>query len=194
MNREKMKSATRDAFIKTTKRIIEEQGVQFVTARNVGKISGYSYASIYNYYEDINDLLVETAVDYINSSHKYMVQYVKPDMDGAEKLYALAKGYVTYLYNHPELFKVMYILDYGNRTIEHSMKMLPRAVFEIRETLEEIGEENLVASVDDTFKLLSSATHGKLMFAILGRDRISLEQILDSIKVEINIILGGKKK
>ena len=194
MRREKIKEATREAFIKATKKIIEEQGVQHVTARNVGKISGYSYASIYNYYEDINDLLVETAIDYLNNSHKHMIKYVKPDMAPKEKLFALAKGYVTYLYNNPELFRVIFIIDFGERTIERSMNLTPRAVFEIRKALEEIGEENLIASVDDTFKLLSSATHGKLMLAILGRDRISLEQLLDSLKVEIDIIMGGNKQ
>ena len=192
MQRDQKKEYIKRKFIQATKKIIETQGINHVSARKVGQIAGFSYATIYNHYEDIDDLLVETAIDYLDSSYEHMIQFIKDDMSPKDRLYYLAKGYITYMYNNPELFRIIFIRDYGNHTIEYSMKLLPRVLFEIRNTLEMFSNEELVGSVDDTFKLLSSATHGKLMFSILKRDRISLEQILKSIEKEISIVTGGK--
>jgi len=46
-----------DDFIRAARSILEAEGVDGVSARKVADRAGWSYATIYNYFRDINHLL-----------------------------------------------------------------------------------------------------------------------------------------
>ena len=48
----------RGFFLTAAKDLIRAEGVGVVTARNVAERAGYSYATLYNYFKDIRDLIL----------------------------------------------------------------------------------------------------------------------------------------
>lgn len=54
------KEYVKSKFINAAKAIILRDGVLNVTVRRVADITGYSYATIYHYFADLNELLLET--------------------------------------------------------------------------------------------------------------------------------------
>ena len=46
-------------FIEAAKEIIIKEGPENVSVRKIANLSGYSYGSIYNYYTELNELMVD---------------------------------------------------------------------------------------------------------------------------------------
>ena len=58
-------------FIDAVKQIQEEEGLQAVTIRKVADIAGYNSATLYNYFENLDHLLLFASMDYFQ-------EYVDP--------------------------------------------------------------------------------------------------------------------
>ena len=52
----------RQYFIDAAKEIIKGEGLKCISTRNVSDRAGYSYATMYNYFKNINDLIYETSM------------------------------------------------------------------------------------------------------------------------------------
>ncbi|MDP4092633.1 MAG: TetR/AcrR family transcriptional regulator, partial [Bacillota bacterium] len=57
MNKELQKSRMKKYFIDAAKEILVNEGVSNVSVRKVGEVTGYSYATIYNYFKNLDHLL-----------------------------------------------------------------------------------------------------------------------------------------
>ena len=66
-------SFMRSKYVEAAKTIILRDGVQSVTVRGIGEITGYSYPMIYHYFRDLNELLLETKLT--------MIGEMTPDRD-----------------------------------------------------------------------------------------------------------------
>lgn len=51
-------------FIQATKKILKGEGLKAVNVRTIAKEAGYSYATLYNYFKDIKDLVFECVKDF----------------------------------------------------------------------------------------------------------------------------------
>ena len=66
-NAKKVKDAfIRSKYIDAAKTIILRDGVHHVTVRGIADITGYSYPMVYRYFQDLNELLLETKLSMIN--------------------------------------------------------------------------------------------------------------------------------
>ena len=59
------KEFVKSKFIDAAKSIILQDGVSSVTVRRIAEITGYSYATIYHYFQDLSVLLLETKLSMI---------------------------------------------------------------------------------------------------------------------------------
>lgn len=59
------KDYVKSKFVEAAKAIILQDGVLSVTVRRIAEITGYSYATIYHYFQDLNELLLETKLSMI---------------------------------------------------------------------------------------------------------------------------------
>lgn len=105
IKRERIKSF----FLDATKKVIMEEGVDNVTIRKVADIAGYSYATIYNYFSDLNELLWETKllmikdlIEIVNSR----INVKKYDSNGIKKIF---KTYISYYFENPNVFRFFYL-------------------------------------------------------------------------------------
>ena len=51
-------------FIDATKELLKGEGLSAVSVRSVADKAGYSYATLYNYFKDLNDLIFECVRDF----------------------------------------------------------------------------------------------------------------------------------
>lgn len=98
----------RTYFLDAAKEMVANEGVEHISVRKVADVAGYSYATLYNYFEDINDLLgaVKQAMikDLVEWIHK-RVSTVSLDMDGLKRLFRV---YMEYYFENPNVFKFFY--------------------------------------------------------------------------------------
>ncbi|MDD3129669.1 MAG: TetR/AcrR family transcriptional regulator [Candidatus Izemoplasmatales bacterium] len=183
---EKMKKV----FIDATKKVIKEKGLKAVSVREISKISGYSYANLYNYFKDIDSLLTYVAIDYLEESYKEIYSETKLTDNIREKIILASKKYFTYMFDNPSIFKIVFINDYGKEVETVSYKLIPKVTILLRELLSKLKDDQIIIEREVLFELLSASIHSKLMFTIFKRSPLSKDLMLDMIEKEIKILIG----
>ena len=95
-------------FVDAAKEIIIHNGVEGVSVRKVADLAGYSYATIYNYFDDLNALLLDVKASMIRDMITYMGGIQSGKMLGIEELKGLNRMYVGYYLEHPHIFRFFY--------------------------------------------------------------------------------------
>lgn len=95
-------------FIEAAKAQILTQGIENVSVRRVAEESGYSYATIYNYFKDLNALLWEVKKEMIQDLIHWMTLMIpdsKHDLDGVKQVF---HSYIKYYFDNPNVFEFFY--------------------------------------------------------------------------------------
>lgn len=111
MNKEMRRERTKQEFIHASKEIIEKLGIDQVSARRVGELSGYSYATIYNYFNDINHLLQTVSADYKLEIYKYITEPPIPKLP-IDKLNLYITRYMAYMMMNKSVFTLLCLQEY----------------------------------------------------------------------------------
>ncbi|WBW96699.1 TetR/AcrR family transcriptional regulator [Oceanirhabdus sp. W0125-5] len=179
-------------FIDAAKEIIKEEGVKSLSARKVGERAGYSYATIYNYFDDINTLLTYCVFDFFEDCHKYMVSCQKQGENPKEQVITQGCAYFRYFAENPDMFQLIFLEDLGDAPQKFMQKIKRPSVRNLlRENLIEcvkegyIPEENIELLQD----LIPSMLSGKLLFFLKRRNTENLEDMIDLVKKEIEFLL-----
>jgi AcrR family transcriptional regulator len=95
-------------FVQAAKEIILDEGVENTSVRKVADKAGYSFATLYNYFTDINELLQEVKVVMIQDVINHMLGKMPDkiyDMDDIKNLHRL---YIEYYIDRPNVFSFFY--------------------------------------------------------------------------------------
>ncbi|NLV59736.1 MAG: TetR/AcrR family transcriptional regulator [Clostridiales bacterium] len=104
-----LKSARiRSYFIEAAKEIIMRDGVENVSVRKVANLAGYSYATIYNYFSDLNQLLQETKLCMIRDVIVYMGSVQGEKVSNLDEVKRINRMYALYYLEHPHVFRFFY--------------------------------------------------------------------------------------
>lgn len=108
----------KERFIEATKQIIQTEGAEHVTARSVAEIAGYSYATIYHYFDDLGDLLLAAK----ESLMQDVALFMNADTDNIEAVHdvndvkRLNRAYAQYYLDHPHVFRFFYFYRTNEET------------------------------------------------------------------------------
>jgi len=98
----------RSYFIQAAKKIILDEGVENVSVRKVADLAGYTFSTIYNYFNNLNELLQDVKTDMIHDLIEHM-QQTQPhkvfDLDDIKKQNRL---YIEYFISNPNVFSFFY--------------------------------------------------------------------------------------
>jgi AcrR family transcriptional regulator len=97
----------RGYFLNAAKDLIRAEGISAVSARNVAERAGYSYATLYNYFKDIRDLIFSCIEDFMKECAEFVARDAggKP---GRERLLKKVKGYAKFFLQHQGIFALLY--------------------------------------------------------------------------------------
>lgn len=98
----------RSYFVDAAKEIILRDGMEGVSVRKVAEIAGYSYATLYNYFSDLNQLLQAVKHEMVIDVVTYMDGAADPAVHGADAIKRLNRKYMEYFLNHPHVFRFFY--------------------------------------------------------------------------------------
>ncbi|MTI47075.1 TetR/AcrR family transcriptional regulator [Sporosalibacterium faouarense] len=192
IQRERMKKY----FIDAAKEIIKEEGIKGLTARKVGERAGYSYATIYNYFEDLTALMTYCVFDLLEDCFKYMMAFENEGVDCKEQIIINSCAYFKYFAENPDMFQLIFLEDLGEypkELIENNTG--PSVAHFLRVKLEECVEQDLILKDDIEVlqDLIGSSVHSKLLFYLKRRDHEDLDNILNKIRNEIDFLISKGK-
>lgn len=101
-------------FLQAAKEIIQKEGVENVSVRRVADLAGYSYATIYNYFADLNGLLAEVKNEMIQDMIAHMNQFERDGEYGPEDIKMLNRSYIKYYIDHPNIYRFFYLFRIPN--------------------------------------------------------------------------------
>jgi AcrR family transcriptional regulator len=102
---ERMKSY----FIESAKNIIRSEGLKVVTVRNVAKSAGYSYATLYNYFSDLRELIFECVKYFLVECKDFINSQKHPSQHGIERIISLTKAFTKYFVQYPGTFDLLFL-------------------------------------------------------------------------------------
>lgn len=102
------KDFVKSKFVDATKSIIYKEGVLSVTARGIAEKTGYSYATIYHYFRDLNELLLEAKLSMIRDMLATDGMQPVRSEDPLERIKQQARMTAEYFIDNPNIFGFFY--------------------------------------------------------------------------------------
>ena len=183
----------REYFLNAAKEIIIQDGVESITVRSVADRAGYSYATLYNYFEDLNSLLWHTKLSLINDVFAWMNKLVTDlpeDISALKKTYEI---YMSYYFDHPNVFKFFYNYrittpDSPDTSYEVDFDKAMRETFKNLVIACKLREEDVPLA----YKLLVYVVHGLLLLHFSGNADMTLESAVGEMSDMIDFIFNRK--
>lgn len=187
MNRKTIQEQRRKGyFIDAAKDIIKNEGFGNLTVKKIADRAGFAPGTLYNYFENLNELYVYCAADFWEECRETVINKVSEKENIKEKIIDAAKAYCEYFIDNPQVFQLIFLKD-----LEDIPQETPGVVLLLTEQLEEGFDKGLIA--EDKLKhienILSNFMHGLLLFYIKQRTGLSREQILKMLEDEILFLL-----
>jgi AcrR family transcriptional regulator len=117
-NKELQEKRMKEYFIQATKDILKGEGLRALSVRNIADQAGYSYATLYNYFKDVNDLVFLCVNDFQEECRSYVSTQTKNSKKGLEKIKASVIAYIMFFVEYPSIFDLFYLEkvgDFGNK-------------------------------------------------------------------------------
>jgi AcrR family transcriptional regulator len=193
-NREIQEQRMRQYFIAATREILKGEGLRAVNVRAVSERAGYSFATLYNYFKDLNELIFICVQDFMADCEK-MVEEQSSDMEpGIVRLKKRMRAFIQYFTQYPDIFELFYVErmnDIGAR--QGTARMIYTFTDKIMDADFQTLKEN--HSIDDlraeSIKLsLKNSITGLLLFY---NNRLQPTDYKDFLKIadqQIDICLG----
>ena len=99
----------KDYFIQATKQLLKGEGLISVSARNIAEKAGYSYATLYNYFKDIKELVFECVKDFSEECRQSVLEATQNISSGQNKIHAIIMAYIKYFVQYPGIFELFFM-------------------------------------------------------------------------------------
>jgi AcrR family transcriptional regulator len=180
-------------FIDAAKKILLNEGGANVSVRKVGKATGYSYATIYNYFKNLDHLLWCIGIDFKQDIIKIFESDLSKEQYSTEDFKNHLIKYVDYYFANPNVFKFFFFYE-----IEE-----PLEVIEVENTnpsieiiqikmLKYLAEKNVIEHEKVTIisSLIMNSVHGMLLMYFSKKRKITEQEIYNKIEEMVQFLLG----
>lgn len=122
-------------FIEATNKIIENEGIENVTIRNVANIAGYNSATLYNYFEDLDHLIFFTSMKYLREYSLELSKFINNSDNAYAVFMKTWECFCKFSFKNPKIFYNIFFSKHKDKlkeTINEYYNIFP----------EELGENN----------------------------------------------------
>ena len=110
MNKREVQSQRiRGYFIQATKDILRGEGLRGISVRNISDQAGYSYATLYNYFSDIKELIFICVKDFQEECKELVQQETMQMEQGIPRIKQTINGFIKYFIQYPGIFELFYL-------------------------------------------------------------------------------------
>lgn len=182
-------------LIDAAKKIIRDEGDGAVTVRKVADLAGYSYATIYNYFADVNELLWYAAADFLKEAVAAVEDVERGGARGVRLLKEAYRAYVSFYLANPAVYRLAFFRPLGEPPQEVA-KMLQEPVFAQKQAaaLAQCAGEGLLdpRDIQVTGEVLTGFVHGLLLFYFADRLQLDRDSLFARLDNAIDFLLRGR--
>lgn len=102
-------------FIEATEKLIREDGIDGLSIRRIAGEAGYNSATLYNYFDDLEHLVLFASVRHLREYVTALQKSIKPDMDALQIYRIVYENFCEFSFRFPEIFNNMFFGRYKDR-------------------------------------------------------------------------------
>lgn len=193
-NKEIQEKRMKEYFIQATKDILKGEGLKSLSVRNIADRAGYSYATLYNYFKDVNDLIFLCVNDFHEECKSFVIDQTNKTPEGLEKIKASVLAYISYFVEYPDIFDLFYLAkmsDFGNK--QTTIDVISNSLNDVCITDWNycISHKLLpIKRIESVKSQLKYTSIGLLLLYINRRTPNSYSEFINQANIEIDNILG----
>ena len=96
-------------FIQAAKELLKGEGLKRVSVRIVADRAGYSYATLYNYFKDLNDLIFECVKEFEAECAEHVAAKTKKSPAGKQRIKDIVMAYAGYFTEYPGVLELFFL-------------------------------------------------------------------------------------
>ena len=100
-------------FIEATQELILNEGIESLSIKKIADTAGYNTATIYNYFEDLEELILYSSIDYLKIYLKDLKSEINSNMKAIEMYETIYKVFVHHSFEKPEIFHTLFFGKYS---------------------------------------------------------------------------------
>ncbi len=115
-------------FIEAASKIIDEEGIEAITIRRVGKETGYNSATIYSYFDNLRQLVFFAAASKLHDYIEAMPGYIARGTDELERFLLMWDCFCRYSFMKPRVYHAIFCEDIGalpDALVDHYYQLFP---------------------------------------------------------------------
>ena len=100
-------------FVDAAKEILRGEGLRAASARNIAERAGYSYATLYNYFDDLPALIFESVRDFQKEIEELTASQAAGAETAEEKIRRGITAWINYFVQYPGIFELFFLERIG---------------------------------------------------------------------------------
>lgn len=91
-------------YIDAAHELIEKDGLELLTIRKVSDLAGYNSATLYNYFENLDNLVAYASLKYLKAYSADLPKYTKDVNDSLENYFKIWECFCTHSFSNPKQY------------------------------------------------------------------------------------------
>lgn len=184
---------TKHKLIDTTRQMIDNDGIQSVSLREIGNKARLSRSAVYRHFKSKEDLLSAIVLEDFQTLKETINHIIGHTDDPFETVAAIMKGYYTFGIDNPERYRLLFCREFNKKQYPD----IHRAAFDIFETVMKCiakaqAQDRIIGkSASELTAMVYAFVHGLALLNIAGHTES--KKGLDNPYVLINSFLGMLK-
>ncbi len=158
-------------FIDSAKSIIRGEGVAALSARNVANEAGYSAATLYNYFKDINSLMKICLGEFFDEVNEFVESQTKSSKEPRQMVIDKSWAFAKYFIQYPGIYELLFLekIRVIGTTPELTIKTEEISIQSLTKEFELIFQGKQLTEATLLKQMYSSMIHGFLLMYLNKR-------------------------
>jgi AcrR family transcriptional regulator len=182
----------RNMFIDAAKQHVAAGGLESLNVKTIAELAGYSPGTLYNYFNDFQDLLVQCGLSYLDDCARIVENVRKENISPIDRVIKPAMAYFAYFLDRPAIFRLLFLEDLGERVNSNlsSPETIPDIIRRARESVEECASAGIIApeEIELVLGLVDNTIHGNLFFYMNKRLPLSPQELIIKTELELGYL------
>lgn len=109
-------------FIEAANEIIKKDGLNAVTIRKTADLAGYTSATLYNYFDNLQHLVFLATMTYLEQYNAALPKYLEGSENSIERYMLVCKCFAEHSFTDPEIYELLYFTHSDEKLEEYTQQ------------------------------------------------------------------------
>ncbi len=178
----------KEYFLQAAQEIIRAEGIRALNVRTVAERAGYSFATLYNYYDDFKELVYSCVGHFLDECGSFIADSVKRNNSADSRLKKVTKAYINYFIQYPGTFELIFM----ERMTELNNDKVGSLITDFRERIFNDSETGIANDCITTPEIYFNLVNGTLMMYFFRRTPGSYKEFVTIYEKILGEFAGAK--